>query len=87
MQLRLPSSFKRIIGGSEPAPHTLVLPVPVRWQPVPRDAPTALQIAALVPEPSLQTVAAHTNAWRLKYAGKSSRLHHSSVTVNVLKAT
>ena len=40
-----------------PAPHTLVFPVPVRWQPVPRDVPIALQTAAVVAEPSEQEVA------------------------------
>ena len=45
-------------GGSRPGPHTLVLPVPVRWQPVPSDPPIAVHVAKFVPDPSPHAVAA-----------------------------
>ena len=48
-------------GSSGPAPHTLVFPVPVRWQPVTSDVPIALQVAKVVPFPSPQAVAARSS--------------------------
>ena len=49
------------IGSSRPGPHTLVLPVPVRRQPVTRAVPIALQVAKVVPFPSPHAVAARSS--------------------------
>ena len=60
-----------IIIDCVPATQVLVDPEPTKWQPVPSDAPIAVQVAVLVVLPSVQTVAVYgkENQFSLLYVG------------------